>query len=58
MQNECVIYFVKYFYAGLGSRSRSERGVFGSLEPEPLEKKQEPGPMPLGKKVRSRSRSF
>ena len=35
---------------GLGSRSRSEPGVFGSLEPEPepLEKKQEPEP--LGKK--------
>ena len=31
-----------------------EPGVFGSLEPEPLEKKQEPEP--LGKKVRSRSR--
>ena len=25
--------------AGLGSRSQSEPGVFGSLEPEPLEKK-------------------
>ena len=29
--------------AGLGSRSRSEPGVFGSLEPEPE-------PEPLGKK--------
>ena len=40
--------------AGLGSRSRSEPGVFGSLEPEPLEerkKKQEPEP--LGKKSRA-----
>ena len=35
--------------------SEPEPGVFGSLEPEPLEKKQEPEP--LGKKVRSRSRS-
>ena len=34
------------FLSGLGSRSRSEPGVFGSLEPEPLEKKN-----------RSRSRS-
>ena len=44
------------FFSGLGCRSRSEPGVFGSLEPEPepLEKKQEPEP--LGKKVRSRSR--
>ena len=43
--------------SGLGSRSRSETGVFGSLEPEPepLEKKQEPEPEPLGEKVRSRS---
>ena len=32
---------------GLGSRSRSEPGVFGSLEPEPE---------PLEKKTRSRSR--
>ena len=32
-------------------------GVFGSLEPEPLRKKnQEPEPEPLGKKIRSRSR--
>ena len=30
-----------------------EPGVFGALEPEPLEKKQEPVPEPLGKKVRS-----
>ena len=45
------------------SRSRSEPGVFGSLEPEPREKKnQEPEPLekkqepePLVKKVRSRS---
>ena len=29
--------------AGLGSRSRSEPGVFGSLEPEPLEKKPRAG---------------
>ena len=36
------------FKAGLGSRSRSEPGVFGSLEPEPE---------PLEKKTRSRSRS-
>ena len=44
--------------AGLGSRSRSELEVFGSLEPEPepepLEKNQEPEP--LVKKIRSRSR--
>ena len=42
------------------SRSRSELGVFGPLEPEPepLEKKyQEPETEPLGKKIRSRSRS-
>ena len=32
----------------------SEPGVFGSLEPEPFEKNQEPEP--IGKKVRSRSR--
>ena len=39
------------------SRSRSEPGVFGPLEPEPLEKKyQEPEPQPKGKKIRSRSR--
>ena len=30
------------YISGLGSRSRSEPDVFGSLEPEPLEKKQEP----------------
>ena len=34
-------------YPGLGSRSRSEPGVFGSLEPEPEQ---------LEKKTRSRSR--
>ena len=33
-----------------------EPGVFGSLEPDPLEKKQEPEPEPLRKKVRSQSR--
>ena len=34
------------------SRSRSEPGVFGNLEPEPLKKKyQEPEPEPLGKKI-------
>ena len=33
-----------------------EPGVFGSLEPEPLDKNQEPEPKPLGKKARSRSR--
>jgi len=40
------------FKAGLGSRSRLEPGVFGSLEPEPepLEKKEETEPEPLGKK--------
>ena len=27
------------YISGLGSRSRSESGVFCSLEPEPLEKK-------------------
>ena len=41
------------------SRSRSELGVFGPLEPEPepepLEKKYQE-PEPLGKKIRSRSR--
>ena len=36
-----------FIWAGLGSRSRSEPGVFGSLEPEPE---------PLEKKTRSRSR--
>ena len=45
---------------------QAEPGVFGSLEPEPLEKKQEPEPLekthqepepePLGKKFSSRSR--
>ena len=43
-----------HWKAGLGSRSRLEPGVFGSLEPEPLEKK-EPEQEPLGKEVRSRS---
>ena len=33
----------KHLKSGLGSRSRSEPGVFGSLEPEPLEKKQGAG---------------
>ena len=46
------------FEAGLGSRSRSEPGVFGSLEPEPLEKKtRSRSRSRLEKKVRSRSRS-
>ena len=31
--------------AGLGNWSRSEPVVFGSLEPEPLEKKEEPEPL-------------
>ena len=39
-----------------GKAGEPEPGVFGSLEPEPLEKKKEPEPEPLGKKVRSRSR--
>ena len=52
-------------YSGLGSRSRSEPGVFGSLEPEPLEEKKRGAgaawkknqePEPLEKKVRNRSR--
>ena len=33
-------FMINHVYVpGLGSRSRSEPGVFGSLEPEPLEKK-------------------
>ena len=49
--------YIVYKWTGLGSRSRSrsEPGVFGSLEPEPLEIKNKE-PEPLGKKVRSRSR--
>jgi len=39
-------------FSGLGSRSRSEPGVFGSLEPEP-----EPEPFEKKKRSRSRSRS-
>ena len=39
------LFIYLFSFAGLGSRSRSEPGVFGSLEPEPL-----------GKKTRSRSR--
>ena len=39
-----------------GRAGEPEPGVFGSLEPEPLEKKQEPEP--LAKTVRSRSRSL
>ena len=47
----------RFFFAGLGSRNRSEPGVFGSLEPEPepLEKKTRSRSR-LEKKVRSRSR--
>ena len=53
------IFFYKFQAAGLGSRIWSDPGVFGSLEPEPLEKKpgvgagatwkksQEPEPEPL-----------
>ena len=46
------------FKAGLGSRSRSEPGVFGSLEPEaePLEKKPGAGAVAAWEKGRSRSR--
>ena len=33
------IFFYKFQAAGLGSRIWSDPGVFGSLEPEPLEKK-------------------
>ena len=44
------------FYSGVIIRAgESEPGVFGSLEPEPLEKKNKK-PEPFGKKVRSRSR--
>ena len=40
----------------MGSRSRSEPGILGSLEPEPLEiKNQEQEPEPPGKIVKSRS---
>ena len=39
---------------GLIRAGEPEPGVFGSLEPEPLKKNEEPEP--LGKKVRSRSR--
>jgi hypothetical protein len=42
--------------ANLTNSQESEPGVFGSLEPEPLEKKNQE-PEPLGKKIRSRSRS-
>ena len=41
---------------GLGSRSRSEPGVYGSLEPEPFEEKKGVGAEAAWKKVRSRSR--
>ena len=50
-----VLYFLKFYLTSLRgkeylprsrSRSRSEPGVFGPLEPEPLEKKyQEPEPL-------------
>ena len=43
--------------ANLTNSQEPESGVFGSLEPEPLVKKnQEPEPEPIGKKIRSRSR--
>ena len=44
------VYSLNIHILGLGSQSRSEPGVFGSLVPEPLEKKQELEPEPLGKK--------
>ena len=57
----------KNILANLTNSQEPEPGVFGFLEPEPLEKKpgagaaweknQEPEPEPLEKKVRSRSRS-
>ena len=34
----------------IGRAEEPEQGVFGSLEPEPIEKRQKPGPEPLGKK--------
>ena len=37
--NKEITYYFDLFKPGLGSRSRLELGVFGSLEPEPLEKK-------------------
>ena len=41
----------------LTNSQEPEPGIFGPLEPEPLENKyQEPEPVPLGKKIRSRSR--
>jgi len=45
---------VTTFVTLLPRAGEPEPGVFGSLEPEPLEKNQEPEL--LGKKVRSRSR--
>ena len=47
----------KNILLNLNSTQEPEPGVFGSLEPEPLEKNQEPETEPLGKKIRSRSRS-
>ena len=46
--------FGSIFFGNIISRA-GEPGVFGSLEPEPLEKKKQE-PEPLAKKVRSRSR--
>ena len=74
MVKKTIILLVLYFFCSFTllvfgeknilprSRSRSEQGVFGPLEPEsepePLEKKyQEPEPEPVEKKVRSWSRS-
>ena len=48
----------KNILSNLTNSQEPEPGAFGSLEPEPLEKKnQEPEPEPLGKKIRSQSRS-
>ena len=56
-----VLYFLQFYLTSLRGKEyfakEPEPGVFGPLEPEPLEKKyQEPEPEPLGKKIRSRSR--
>ena len=46
----------KEYVAKLNQWSGAGAGVFGSLEPEPFVKKQEPELEPLGKKVRGLSR--
>ena len=68
MVKKTIVLLVLYFFCSFvllvcgeknilpRSRSQSEPGIFGPLEPEPLEKKYQE-PEPLGKKIRSKSRS-